>query len=156
MFDAQTGSTCVLKPIRSRVYWKIRKTKKPKHSTSTACSFPGRITRKEPRHELLKHGARSPRGSREGRSGTDSKDVRGDGLSQPAKVIRRVDSSMLVRGVSCICLKAPKRKKKVHVDGRSWGLCRQLAEMCCATCWQSAERTSLMGGARAVPLRSGL
>ena len=75
MFDAQTGSTCVLKPIRSRVYWKIRKTKKPKHSKSTACSFPGRITRKEPRHELLDHGARSPRGSRKGRSGSNSKGV---------------------------------------------------------------------------------
>ena len=48
---------------------------KPKHSTSTACSFPGRITRKEPRHEPLEHGARSPRGSREGRSGSDSKGV---------------------------------------------------------------------------------
>ena len=39
-----------------------------------------------------------------------------DGLIQqaksPSKVIRRVDSSMLVRGVSCICLRAPKREKK--------------------------------------------
>ena len=54
---------------------KIRQTKEPKHSTSTACSFPGGITRKEPRHELLEHGARSPRGSREGLSGSDSKGV---------------------------------------------------------------------------------
>ena len=41
---------------------------------------------------------------------------------------------------------APNRKKKVQVDGRSWGFCWQLAEMCSATCWLSAERTSLMGG----------
>ena len=39
-----------------------------------------------------------------------------DGLSQqansPSMVIRRVDSSMLVRGASCICLRTPKRKKR--------------------------------------------
>ena len=47
-------------------------------------------------------------------------------------------------------------KRKVQADGRSWGLCWQLAEICSATCWLSAEQTSLMGGAWAVPLRSGL
>ena len=47
-------------------------------------------------------------------------------------------------------------KNKVQVDGRSCGLCWQLAEMCSATCWFRAEQTSLMGGAWAVPLRSGL
>ena len=47
-------------------------------------------------------------------------------------------------------------KKKVEVDGRSWGLCWQLAEMCSATCWLSAEQPSLMGGDWPVPLRSDL
>ena len=51
---------------------------------------------------------------------------------------------------------APKRKNKVQVDGRSWGLCWQLAKVCCATCWLSTEQTSLLGWAWAVPLRIGL
>ena len=50
---------------------------------------------------------------------------------------------------------APKRNQKGQVDGQFWGLCWQLAEMCSATCWLSAKRTRLMGGAWAVPLRSG-
>ena len=75
MFDAQGGSTYVLKPYDNACTGKIRQTKKPKHSTSTACFFPSRMTRKEPRHELLEHDARSPRGSREERSGSDSKSV---------------------------------------------------------------------------------
>ena len=51
---------------------------------------------------------------------------------------------------------APKRKKKVQVDGRSLDLCRKVVEMCSATCWLSAEQTSLIGGAFAVPMLSGL
>ena len=47
-------------------------------------------------------------------------------------------------------------QKKVHVGGRYWGLCWQLTDMCCATCWLSAGQTTLTGGAWAVPLRSGL
>ena len=45
-----------------------------------------------------------------------AKDVLGDGLAQraksPSKVIRRVDSSMLVRDMSCICPRAPNRENK--------------------------------------------
>ena len=66
-------------------------------------------------------------------------------------------------GLIPVCLSVARRayasvpkRKKVQVDGRSRGLCRQLAEMCSAICWQSAEQTSLFGGAWAVPLRSGL
>ena len=66
-------------------------------------------------------------------------------------------------GLIPVCLSAARRayasapkRKKVQVDGRSWGLCWQLAEMCSATCWFRAEQTSLMGGAWAFPLRSGL
>ena len=84
--------------------------------------------------------------------------MQADGLSRqsksPSLVPRRVDSTVLVRGGSCICL-SPEAQKKVQVDGRPWGLRWQLAQMWSATCWLSAERTSLMGGARAVPLRSG-
>ena len=72
LFDAQDRSAYVLKPIRTG---KHRQTKKPKHSASTACSFSRRTIWKEPRHKLLGRGARSPTGSRDGRSGSVSKGV---------------------------------------------------------------------------------
>ena len=158
VFDAQDGSTYVLKPVRKPVYWKNRQRRKPKHSTSTACSSPARTTRDELRPELIQHGARSPRVSREGRSGSVSRGVcRPMGspsrAKSPSMVLRRVCSRTRVCGASCKCLR-PEAQKQVQVDGRSWGLCWQLAEMHSATCWLSEERTSLMGGAWAVPLRS--
>ena len=36
---------------------------------------------------------------------------------------------MFICGASCICL-SPEAQKKVKSDGRSWGLCWQLAEVC--------------------------
>ena len=157
--DAQDRSAYVLNPYDNACVGKNRQTRKPKHSASTVCSPPRRTTRKEPRHELLDRGARSPRNSREGRSGSVSKRVCGP-MGSLSKRSRRRWS---LEGLIPVCLSvarcahapAPKRKSKVQVDGRSWGLCWQLAEMCSATCWLSAERTSLMGGAWAVPLRSG-
>ena len=75
--------------------------------------------------------------------------MQADGLPQQAKspslVPLRIDSSMIVRGASCICL-SPEAQKKTQIDGLSWGLCWQLAEMCSATRWPSTEGTRLMGG----------
>ena len=82
--------------------------------------------------------------------------MRADGLSQQTKsqplVPRRIDSIMHVRDVSCISL-TPEAQKKI--EDRRAILCWQLAEVCRATCWPSAERGSPTGGAWGVSLRSG-
>ena len=92
-------------------------------STSTACSFPGRTTKKGPRHELLEHCSRSPTGSREGRVGSLSK-----------RCPRRCSFEGLVqvclsvgRRASALC---PEAQREVQFDGRSSSLCWQLAEKC--------------------------
>ena len=120
------------------MYWKIRQTKKPKHSTSTACSFPGRITRKEPPHELLEHGARSPKGSREGRSSSDSKGV----CWRMGSLSKRSPRRWSFEGLTPVCLSvarrayASKRKKSTGrrpilglvLATRGDVLCNMLAE----------------------------
>ena len=116
LFDAQDGSTYVLKPNDNACTGKNRQTRKPKHSTSTACSFPGRNTRQESRHQLLEHGAHSPRESREGRSGSVSK-----GVCRPmGSLSKRSPRRWSFEGLNPVCLSvacrayvsAPKRKKK--------------------------------------------
>ena len=113
---ARLIDVCIETHTITRVLERKRETRNPKHSTSTACSFPGRTTRKEPRNELLEHGARSPRGSREGRSGSVSKCVCGPMGSFSKRSPRR----WTFKGLIPVCLSvtrrayasAPKRKQQ--------------------------------------------
>ena len=128
LFDAQDGSTYVLKTYVNACTGNNRQTRKPKHSTSTACSFPGKTTRKEPRYEFLDHGARSPKGSREGRSDSVSK-----GVCRPmGSLSERSPHRWSFKGLIPVCLSVARRayastpnRKKTNTgfDGRSWGLC---------------------------------
>ena len=142
----------------TRVPEKFAKREGPNIPRAPLVRSQGAPQRKEPRHELLEHGARSPRGSGAGQSGSDRKRVR----RPMGPLSKRNPRRWSFEGLISLCLflarrayaSAPKRKQ-VQVDGRSWGLCWQPSEMCCATCWLSAEQTRRMGGAWTVPLRSG-
>ena len=140
---------------------------KPQHFASFACSAPRRTTRKEPKHELLDHGARRPRRPSQGRSGSAS-----NGICRPmGSLSKRSPRRWSLEGFIPVCLSvarrayasAPKPKKKYWSTG-DLGACAGSSRRCAgnaargrqsAACWLSAGRTCLMGGALAVPLRSG-
>ena len=153
MFVRRAGriDVCTETHAITRVLDEYTKRKSPNIPRAPPVPSQGGSQREEPRQKLLEHGARSLRGSRGGRSGSDS-----EGVCWPmGSLSKKSPRQWSFEGLIPVCLSVarrayasePRNARKVQVDGRSWCLCWQLAEMCCAICWQSAEKPSLMGGA---------